>query len=117
MWPGVPIEFWHQNDPVLEGFWVRSVADLLIEEASPILKAREIPVLDPAPIPQTMALRGANGLNFNEAGSRAVGFHYANHLLARYRHLALRPSERAAAIEPVADSPQTSTSALQTEAV
>ncbi|MBJ7470896.1 MAG: hypothetical protein JHD16_06315 [Solirubrobacteraceae bacterium] len=108
VWPGVPIEFWHQNDPVLEGFWVRSVADRLIEEAQPVLDAHDIPVVAAAPIPQTMALRGANGLNFNEVGSRAVGFHYANHLLARYRHLALRPSERAASVSPpTADLPTT----------
>lgn len=121
VWPGVPIEFWHQNDPVLEGFWIRSVAERLIAEASPVLEARDIPVIDAAPIPQTMALRGANGLNFNAAGSRAVGFHYANHLLARYRHLALRPSERAAAPQAPAptqtDSPEPSASPLQTETI
>lgn len=96
VWPGVPVEFWYQNDPVLTGYWIESIAQRLIDETQPILESRDIPIIDPAPIPQTMALRGANGLNFNEAGSRAVGFHYANHLLARYRHLALRPSERAA---------------------
>ncbi len=116
VWPGVPIEFWHQNDPVLEGFWVRSVAERLIEEASPVLEKLDVPVLDAAPIPQTMALRGANGLNFNEAGSRAVGFYYANHLLARYRHLALRPSERAATAEPNLSSPEPGPSALQSQA-
>ncbi len=118
VWPGVPIEFWHQNDPVLEGFWVRGVADRLIEEAGPVLEELEIPVVDAAPIPQVMSLRGANGLNFNEAGSRAVGFHYANHLLARYRHLALRPSERAAAAAAAAEAvaPEASVSELQTGA-
>lgn len=104
VWPGVPIEFWYQNDPVLEGYWVRSIAQRLIDETQPILESHDIPIIDPAPIPQTMTLRGANGLNFNEAGSRAVGVHYANHLLARYRHLALRPSERAA-IEAAATAP------------
>lgn len=96
VWPGVPIEFWKQNDPVLEGFWVRSVADRLIEESTPVLERLDVPMLEAAPIPEVMALRGANGLNFNERGSRAVGTYYALHLLARYRHLAKTPSQRKA---------------------
>ncbi len=99
VWPGVPIEFWKMNDPVLEGFWRRDIAERLIAEAEPVLEQLELPVVEAAPIPQTMALRGANGSNFNEAGSRAVGHHYALHLLARYRHLARTAAERKAAGE------------------
>lgn len=113
LWPGVPIEFWEQNDPVLEGFWRRDIAERLIEEATPVLAELEIPIIAPAPIPQTMALRGANGMNFNNDGSRAVGAHYGLHLLARYRHLARSANERKAestalpagtALEPAAAS-------------
>lgn len=96
LWPGVPIEFWEQNDPVLEGFWERSVAERLIAEATPVLEELDVPIVAAAPIPQSMTLRGANGMNFNEAGSRAVGAHYAWHLLARYRHLARSSNERSA---------------------
>lgn len=105
IWPDVPIEFWEQNDPVLEGFWERDVAVRLIAETEPVLKALEIPIIAGAPIPQTLALRGANGMNFNNAGSRAVGAHYGLHLLARYRHLARSINERKAAAEPAPAAP------------
>ncbi|MBO9533364.1 MAG: hypothetical protein J7513_10365 [Solirubrobacteraceae bacterium] len=99
VWPGVPIEFWEMNDPVLEGFWRRDIAQRLVDECMPVLHDLDVPVVAAPPIPQTMALRGANGSNFNEAGSRAVGAHYAQHLLARYRHLARTAAERKAAGE------------------
>jgi hypothetical protein len=95
-WPGVPIEFWQQSEPVLRGFWKKSVADRLLEEALPILAELEIPVLDAPPIPHTMALRGANGMNLNRRGSRAVGSWYADHLLAKYGALAKTEAERVA---------------------
>ncbi|MFT4034639.1 MAG: hypothetical protein QM679_03575 [Patulibacter sp.] len=99
IWPDVPIEFWQTNDPVLEGFWRRDIAQRLIDETMPVLAELAVPVIPPPPLPQTMALRGANGSNFNAAGSRAVGAHYAQHLLARYRHLARSAAQRRAAGE------------------
>ncbi|MEH3053619.1 MAG: hypothetical protein PGN13_06345 [Patulibacter minatonensis] len=99
VWPGVPIEFWDMNDPVLEGFWRRDIAQRLVDDATASLAELGVPQLPAAPIPQTMALRGANGSNFNAAGSRAVGAHYAQGLLARHGHLARSAAERAAAGE------------------
>jgi hypothetical protein len=96
IWPGVPIEFWNQNEPLLEGSWRRDIAQRLIEETTPILAENDVPILDPPPIPDTMKLRGANGMNFNAAGSRLVGDWYAKHLLERFGHLAKTPAERAA---------------------
>ena len=94
LWPDVPIEFWNQNEPLLQGAWRRDIAERLIAEATPILAEAGVPIIDPPPLPPTMALRGANGMNFNARGSRAVGDWYANHLLARYGHLARTRAER-----------------------
>lgn len=94
IWPGVPIEFWQPNEPLLEGSWRRDIAERLVDEATPILEAAEVPIVGPPPIPATMALRGANGMNFNARGSAAVGDWYANHLLAKYGHLAKSAAER-----------------------
>ncbi len=96
VWPGVPIEFWQQSDPVLQGFWKKSVAQRLIEETVPILDDLDIPVVDAPPIPNVMALRGANGMNLNHRGSLAVGAWYADHLLANFGHLAKSATQRAA---------------------
>ena len=101
LWPGVPIEFWNQHEPMLEGAWRRDIAERLIAEATPILAEAGVPIIDPPPLPPTMALRGANGMNFNARGSRAVGEWYANHLLAKYGHLALTPAQRTAKGTPV----------------
>ncbi|MDQ8044724.1 MAG: hypothetical protein AAGC46_02515 [Solirubrobacteraceae bacterium] len=97
IWPGVPIEFWNPNEPLLKGSWRRDIAERLTAEATPILEDAHVPILEAPPIPNTMSLRGANGMNFNARGSQLVGDWYADHLLATYADLAKTPAERAAA--------------------